>query len=365
MKKSLFIVCLISAGALFVSCSSETGQPESSHNIAATAQTNSGLIRYFTVQTVIVTEKVTLNGRLRSANRIELFPEVQGVINHTPKPFREGISYQKGDVIIEMDETETRYQLNSSRSAFIKLISSLMADIRLDYPKALPKYEDWFMSLDSDRLVKPVPDLGESITRFLQSKGIFEMYYSIKSAEERLDKFTIRAPITGVLSAANAEVGQLVGPQFHLGTLVTSSKFILQASVNPDKIRNMEPGTEMDVWTENQMQSYVARVSRVNPNINPATQQVTVYLEVLGDDLREGMYLEGEFEPQGATELAKIPKTSLMRSSKVIVKREGSLKEVPVDVEKIEREVLWVSGLENGAEIVEDVTEPVGGLITE
>ena len=104
-------------------------------------------------------------------------------------------------------------------------------------------------------------------------------------------------------------------------------------------------------------------MTRVNPSVDPASQQVFVYLEVSGDNLREGMYLEGEIESERTKELARIPKTALTRTRDVIANRDGQLLEVPVQIEELERSHLWVSGLENGEEIVEDVTEPVSGRI--
>jgi hypothetical protein len=97
--------------------------------------------------------------------------------------------------------------------------------------------------------------------------------------------------------------------------------------------------------------------------VDLASQQVFVYLEVSGDKLMEGMYLEGEIESDRIKELAMIPKTALTRMRDVIAKRDGQLIEVPVQVEKLERNHLWISGLENGEEIVADVSEPVSGRI--
>jgi hypothetical protein len=62
-------------------------------------------------------------------------------------------------------------------------------------------------------------------------------------------------------------------------------------------------------------------------------------------------------------ELARIPKSALLRTGDVLAKRDGSLAEVPVEIIDLERAHLWVRGLQNGDEIVEDVSEPAGGQI--
>jgi hypothetical protein len=101
----------------------------------------------------------------------------------------------------------------------------------------------------------------------------------------------------------------------------------------------------------------------VNPAVDPASQQVFVYMEVSGENLREGMYLEGEIKSDRKMELARIPKSALLRTGDVLAKRDGSLAEVPVEIIDLERAHLWVRGLQNGDEIVEDVSEPAGGQI--
>jgi len=279
------------------------------------------------------------------------------------KPFREGVPYQKGEIIVTLDDSDARLQVQSSRSKFKTLVSALMADIKLDHPETLPRYEDWFQTLSADKPVPPVPGFEENARRFLESKGVYELYYSIKSAENRLENFTIRAPFSGILSAANAEPGQVVGPQFHMGTLVDPSRFILHASVTPDDAEWIVPGRSVDVSTGDQNRVYNAIVKRVNPSVDPASQQVFVYLQVSGEDLREGMYLEGEIQSDRRIVLARIPKSALLRTGDVLAKRDCSLDEVSVEIMDLERAYLWVRGLQNGDEIVEDVSEPAAGRI--
>lgn len=364
MNKFIIVALIIGIGILGISCGSEDAESTAERQSEVVAAENdSSQIHFFTVKTEPVADRVSLSGRIRADNRIELFPEVQGKMTKGNKPFEEGISYQKGEVLVHLDNSEARLQLQSSRSKFKTLVSALMADIKLDHPETLPRYEEWFDELNTDNSLVVIPEFGESVRRFLESKGVYELYYTIKSTEERLEKFTIRAPFSGVLSAAKAEPDQVVGPQFHLGTLVDPSLMILNAAIERGDAEWIRPGMTLEVLNQEQSGSYKAEVVRVNPSLDPTSQQVLIYLEVSGNDLREGMYLEGEIETEIKRELVRIPKSALLRTGDVLAKREGSLIEVPVEIEDLERSHLWVSGLQNGDEIVEDVSEPVSGRI--
>lgn len=364
MNKALLSAAAFLLLSMAVSCGDEAQKNPAENRIEAAAEElESGQIQFITVNTEPVIHSVPISGRIRAKNRVELFPEVQGRITAGNKPFREGTSYQEGETILKLDDSEARLQVQSSRSKFTTLVSALMADIKLDHPETFPRYEDWFQTLSADKPVSPVPDFEEDARRFLESKGVYELYYSIKSAENRLEKFTVRAPFSGIVSAAKAEPGQVVGPQFHLGTLVDPSLFILNASIDPDDTKWVLPGQSLEVANMDQNRIYSASVVRVNPSLDPASQQVYVYLEVSGKDLREGMYLESEIKSESNRELSRIPKSALLRTGDVLAKRDGNLAEVPVDIVDLERAYLWVRGLQNGDEIVEDASEPVAGRI--
>ncbi|WP_340102474.1 efflux RND transporter periplasmic adaptor subunit [Rhodohalobacter sp. 8-1] len=364
MNKALLSFSILLLLTITASCSGVSADKSSEQSSeAAAAEIGSPQITFFTVETEQIADRVSLNGRLRAENRVELFPEVPGKVVEGTKPFREGVSFQEREMLVQLDDSEARLQIQSSRSKFKTLVSALMPDIKLDYPETLPRYEKWFNSLNAENNLVAIPEFGEGVRRYLESKGVYELYYTIKSAEDRLEKFTIRAPFSGVLSAAKAEPGQVVGPQFHLGTFVDSSLMILNASIDPAQVEWIRPGMTMAVSNQGQTESYKAEIVRVNPSVDSSSQQVLIYLEVSGEKLREGMYLEGEIESETKRELARIPKSALLRTGGVLAKRDGNLVDVTVEIHDLERSHLWVSGLQNGDEIVMDVSEPVSGRI--
>jgi len=364
MSKTFLGTAVLLLLMMTASCSDESAEMSSENQTEVSQpEADAPQIQFFTVETDSVAHRVSLSGRLLADNRVELFPEVQGSIKEGGKPFEEGIFYQNGEVLVQLDDSEARLQLQSTRSRFKTLVSALMADIKLDYPETLPRYEEWFDGLSSDESVTAIPKFGNGVQRFLESKGVVELYYSIKSAEEQLEKFTIRAPFSGVLSAVKAEPGQIVGPQFHLGTLVEPSRFKLTASVDPADAEWLRPGMSVEVTNQDQTRNYSAEITRVNPSVDRASQQVPVYLQVSGENLREGMYMEGEIESDSKSMLARIPKSALLRTGSVLVEREESLTELPVEIRNLERNHLWVTGLQNGDQIVADVSEAAGGRI--
>lgn len=320
-------------------------------------------ISFITVHTEKKEILIPIEGRLKAENRLEIFPEVQGKVLGFGKPFREGTVFQEGEVLIRLDAEEARLQLNASRSGFQTQVASLMPDIKLDYPDALPEFEEWFNRLNPEQTLPAIPETGDSqLKRFLSSRGIFDSYYRIKSAEVKLEKFTIRAPFTGVVSAANVEPGQSVSPQNHLGTFVDPDRFILTALVHQNRAEQIPAGIELTVTNREETVSANASINRVNPSVDSGTQMVEIYLVTEGSGLREGMYLEGVLPLPDGSDLVRIPKSALLRTGHVYANRDGVIREVAVEVAEIEREWIWVSGLKEKDEIVENANRALGGL---
>jgi multidrug efflux pump subunit AcrA (membrane-fusion protein) len=369
MKKSIILASLtgavILAAVIWAVGFSRSNAGEQDRNRTAEQEVqNVPQIEFFTVRIANKVESVPVEGRIRAGNRLEIFPEVQGTVTGLEKPFREGTAFRKGEVLVQLDSEEVRLQLNASRSGFQALIASLLPDIKLDYPDALSVFETWFERLHPEEVLPSIPETeNQQLNRFLASRGVYDRYYQIKSAEERLRKFTIRAPFSGVLSAANAEPGQAVGPQHHLGTFVDPDRFILTASVRQNQADRVQAGAELTVSDREGRRSWTAVIDRINPSVNPRTQMVDVYLDVSGDGLREGMYLKGTFSAGDETGLARIPKWALLRTGHVYIREEGVIRLIPVEIKDVERESVWVKGLADGDEIVQNTSRPVAGLI--
>ena len=320
-------------------------------------------IDFFTVTVEEHPQIVPIAGRIKAEDQSMIFPEIQGRILPPDKPFREGITYQKGETILRFDSQEVQLQLQASRSSFIMLFARVLPDIKMDFPDSFPELNAWYSSLHPEKSLPTLPDIDPvQLQQFLSSRGIYNSYYQIKSAESKLQKFTIVAPFTGSLSMAKAEAGQVVGPQFHLGTLVDPTSFILEASVDRKEMARIETGSSIDLFDESRNLTWSAVIERINPSLDPKTQMVSIYLSVEGDDLIEGMYLEGALPSKKGIFLARIPRSALSRTGDVYVVENDAIKQSPVEVMNIENEHIWVSGLRNGDRIVVNAKPAYSGL---
>ncbi len=315
-----------------------------------------------TVRSTSMQKTVDVQGRVRAENRLELFPEVQGKIVAGNKPFREGVNFEKGEVLFQIDDREARLQLYSSRSNFQTLAASLLPDIKLDYPERMDLYEKWYDSLHPEEALPVIPDFDHpAMDRFLTSRGIYDRYYQIKSAEDRLDKFSVRAPFSGTLSAAKAEPGQSVGPQFHAGTFVDPDRYLLTVSVRQSDLNHIEIGDTAEFTDQQKSGRWTGRVVRMNPSVDARSQAVEIYLEVEGHNIREGMFLEGAMIAGDSLQITEIPKTALLRNGYVYAVVEGVIRQVPVNVVDVGHQTVKVTGLDGEVTILRDAGRAMAG----
>jgi membrane fusion protein, multidrug efflux system len=358
---SLIVLAVFAIGFYLISNSLPEKKPLVVHETGVDLPNDSDLLE---IKTEARNRQIEIQGRVRSENRLEIFPEVQGKMVTGDKPFREGIEFNRGETILQLDDREARLQLYSSRSGYQTLIASLLPDIKLDYPDRLEQYERWFESMDPEETLPEFPDFNHSqMERFLTSRGVYDSYYQIKSAENRLEKFMIKAPFSGVLSTTGAEPGQTVGPQSHIGTLVDPDHYLLTATVRQSLQNSISAGNRVDLTDRSGSHTWNAVVSRINPAVNSQTQSVEIYLDVEGNGIREGMFLKGVLELDEPEYVSKIPKSALLRNGTVYGVREGVIQQQPVQVVDIEHTEVWVSGLNNGERIVRDAGKALSGRI--
>ena len=181
------------------------------------------------VKTVFVEEVINstipitirANGNLVAKNRIDIYSEVQGVLQPTPKEFRPGNTYQKGEIILKINSEEHFANLQAQKSNLYNSITSIMPDIRLDYPDEYQKWENYLSDFDFNQPTPQLPEINSEKEKFfISGRNIFTSFYNVKNLEVRLSKYNIRAPFNGVLTEAMVNPGALIRVGQKLGELI-------------------------------------------------------------------------------------------------------------------------------------------------
>ena len=296
---------------------------------------------------------IRANGNLVAKNRIEIFSEVQGVLQPTAKEFRPGNRYAKGEVILKMNYEEHYANLQAQKSNLYNSIASIMPDIRLDYPEEFSKWQQYLESFDFDKSTPPLPPTNSDQEKFfISGRNIFTIYYNVKNLEVRLSKYTIRAPFSGILTAASVNPGSLVRQGQKLGEYIDPSVFEMEVAINAQYMDLLQVGNQVEVANLDNSKSWKGKIVRVNGRVDPTTQTVKAYIQLNGNELKEGMYLEAHLEAKSENNAYEIPRQLLVNNESVYVLKDSILELKRIDPVYFTESTVVIKGLEDGTHMV-------------
>lgn len=298
-----------------------------------------------------VNTSLGVQGRLEAYNKISLFTEVGGMVLETSKPFKKGVYFSKGETLMRIDDAEARLNLQSQKATLLNGIATIMPDLKIDYPESFANWQAYLSAFDVN---KPIPALptpaNEREKLFIAGRNLYSQYYAIQSIEERLNKYTLRAPFSGVLTTTDVDQGAVIRPGQQLGELMATGYYELVATVPLSDLAFLQPGGQVALYSEDIEGEWQGKISRISDQIDANTQTVNVYVGVSGKNLREGMYLRGKADAKTIVDAVEIDRDLLIDQKDVyVVEHDTLLRLVPVTVRKFNRETAVVSGLRNGA----------------
>lgn len=305
---------------------------------------------------------IPLQGRLVAFESVLVIAEVTGVFERSAHRFKVGVGYHKGELLARINDTEARYTLLAQKSGLAKLLAQAMPELKIDYSETFPAWEAYLRNFNPERTLPELPPVSTDAARyFLNAKDIYNQYYSIKAAEERLSKYSLVAPFTGVLTEVSSTVGALVRSGQPLATL-TASIYEMAASVPVRDLPYLPIGARAKLEGPNG-EAYTAKVSRVSTQIDPNTQAATVYLDVSGPGLREGLYLQGDVQGAEIKDVVELDQRLLVGENELYTVSDSILTRVPVEVVRRSGERVYVRGIPaNTPIVIESVTGAYDGM---
>ena len=321
-------------------------------------------VRTTVVLNTEVTPKVPVEGRVQAWNRIDLFAEVNGVLSLMGEDFREGKSFKEGEIILNLDDSESRSNLKSARSVYLQLVTGMLASIQVDFSERIEVWEQYVASID---VTKALPSLPAPESKreeyFIVNRGVQASFYSIKASEERVSKFTVRAPFDGFVAQALVKPGALVRAGQPLGLFVGTDVYEIQTAVHSRYLATIKIGDKVIFHDENDLVVAEGKVDRIAGNVNASTQSATVFCKVRAsenrqDQMRDGRYLSGFIESSEIQNAFEIQMNLIDGEEKVFVINSDKLDKMSVVQEFRSIETAIVSGMPNGTLILSD---PISG----
>ncbi len=329
-----------------------------------------------------VKERVDVDGlgSVVAAERVVLQPQVTGAVTWVSATLVLGGQVKAGDILLRIDRRDYEIALEERKTA----IAQAEAQYKQEEGQQIVAQREWELFRESAN-----SELDPSLALRAPQKRIAEVNIDASKARMRraqldLERTVVRAPFNAYVQSESVEVGQIVSPQTQLATLVGTDEFWIQVSVPVASLGMIQiPGVNSDggssVRIEQQLgdQTLVrdGEVIRLLPDLDSMGRMARVLVRVndplrLNDpaDGRElpllmGAQVRVRFDGMKEAEVAVIERSAIYDGDSLHIYKDGRLAITKVNVVRRERDVSWVTGIEEGTlYITSKIPTPVDGL---
>jgi multidrug efflux pump subunit AcrA (membrane-fusion protein) len=311
-----------------------------------------------TVTNQDISTPIKISGPLIAYNKVELYSEVSGVLQNTPRRFKEGVRYHKGDILIHIDDSVYKNNLLAQKSSLLNKITLLLPDLSIDFPDSAPHWEDYLKRIDLEKPLSPLPEpVTDKERYYIASRDIYNQYYQIKSMEATWQKYRLRAPFNGVVTQSEINPGTLVRVGQKLGEFTSTELYEMEAAVSLFDANRLEVGMKAFLHTSSTTGRFEGEVQRINRAIDRDSMSVKVYIHTSDPRLRDGMYMMGEISGNPVPAVVPVSRDLLIEGDRIFVVKNGILRLQKVTVVTEEGSRVFVRGLPDGIEMVADKRE--------
>ncbi len=316
---------------------------------------------------------VLAHGTVVPAREVVLQPQASGLVEWQSPNLTTGATVSEGDELVRLEQREYRLRLNQARA-------------ELEQARSLVELEGGRRNIaerEFELFSEEIPNDGSERSLALREPQRQEAEARVEGAEARValarlsyNRTTVSAPFNAVVMSESVDLGQLVGPQSRLATLVGSDEYWIQVSIPVDDVSRIDiPGVNGVTASSATVRQdlgdrtveWEGRVVRLLGDVDPVGRMARVLLAV--DDplhlLQEGRsessfplllgsFVEVSIHGRTVRNMVELPRQYLHEGNRVyLMSPDGSLeiREVTIAWRRPET-VLISSGLDSTSQII-------------
>lgn len=315
--------------------------------------------RYVKAETVKYSDIVSplsREGRVVSSSEVTLVSEASGKIEKGDVPLRKGTSFKKGQLLATIYKDEVELALKARKSNFLTTITTLLPDIKVDFPDEYPAFNRFFNAINMDKDLPELPAVtNEKLKIFLASRNVLSDYYGIKQDEKRLSRHSLYAPFDGTFTQVNYEVGGYVNTGAQIAKMIRTDELEVEVPVENGQSKWIKIGDHVKVYSRNKQTESTGVVVRKADFVDPATQARSIFVkvkDVANDKLLAGEYKLVVFPGQVIPDAMELPRNAVFNTDEVFTIVDGKLNKRIIHILKWNETTLIFNGLKEGTKVV-------------
>ena len=279
-------------------------------------------------------------GTVKPRTQSILFSQVSGQINDVSMQFRDGGFFEKGDVLVQLDDRDHKSEVKVSQANLLSANQVLLEEqARVEQAQA-----DW-QRLGNGRtasaLVLRKPQLEAAKAKVLSAQA------QLDKAKLSLERTRIIAPYAGRILKKQVDLGQVVSANTQLASIFAVDYVEIRLPIKnkdlslinlPEEYRDIgEQGNKNDVKLTSDLmghQEWQGNIIRTESAIDEQSQQLYVVAQInrpydattsYGSPIKIGQYVTAEIEGKALTNALVIPSSAIYQGSYVYTVEKGLL----------------------------------------
>lgn len=242
-----------------------------------------------TVQRGEIVAGPIISGELRAAREATVRAELSGPMAQVA--VEEGQPVRKGALLGRIDAR----QLDDSRRSAASAVRS--AESQLDVARREAARLEQL--IDAGAVAMRDVELARANVTAAEAQ-LAEARSRLVTARSNVADAVLHAPISGVVSDRAVNTGDVVSPGTALFTIIDPSSMRLEASVPSSAVGDLRVGARVRFNVAGYSEPFEGKIERINPQADPTTRQVPIYVSVpnAGGRLVAGLYAEGRVETE-------------------------------------------------------------------
>jgi multidrug efflux system membrane fusion protein len=321
-----------------------------------------------TVKSVSIPETQEIVGTVRARTSAVVSTRIPGSVRILK--VREGDRVRKGQLLVQLDAQE-----NQANAA---VASAGIEEARRGLDEALTRKQladatfGRYQKLFSEQAVSRQEFDVKQSERDLAAQGVARAEARLtqtregsRAAATMADYTRIMAPISGIITSKQADLGATVFPGQPLMTIEDEGSYQLELAIPENMGATVKPGTPVQVTLDALGSSFAAHIAEIVPSADPVSRTFTAKVALTQKGLKSGMFGRGALALGTSVNGMLIPKKALVErgalTSVWIVEKDATARMRLVKTGKVTGgKVEILSGLSGGERIVVDGAEKVG-----
>jgi multidrug efflux pump subunit AcrA (membrane-fusion protein) len=323
------------------------------------------------VELTEVTSHITGYGRVTSAQPVILISEVNGNLVPGTVPFRPAQDFKKGDILIKVDDRQIRLDINSAKSDLLNALSTVLPEIKVDFPEDYDRWQDYFNTISYDKKLALMPDTqNQKIKLFLSRFNVYKLYFQIRNLEIQLEKHFFVASFNGSIISTELHAGSTARVGTRLGEIINLDDLEIEVPLPIQDIEWIDRDKPVKFSSADMSGTWYGRVIRIGKNIDTRTQTVQVFMNIKNSKnsgLFNGVFLKTVIPGRKIEHAMTIPRKLIYEDHYVYLVNNGQLVYRKVDIARRELDsVILNGGLAINDTLVTEVLQGVAdGMLAE